>query len=185
MVNFPQSRQGRPLCEAAATTYWARFLMETETRRPLAATDGGEFVAASLNVSQTSRDEMCSANRDCKCRLSDLSVPPSPPRCRTQMLGAAVWHRAPHLMKMRSGMEEELMTFNKSRWASIFSVRGASPLLLLSAGMRVRERYLCDFKLLVCSTRVVNQTYPSGLSHTCKSFCDAAQKWLSCAFSNV
>lgn len=72
-------------------------------------------------------------------------------------------------MKMHSSMEKELMTFYKSRWASIFSVRGPSPLLLLSAGMRVRERYLCDFKQLVCSTRAVNQTYPSVLSHTDKT----------------
>lgn len=85
------------------------------------------------------------------------------------MLSVAVWHRAPELMKMHSSMEKELMTFYKSRRASIFSVRGPSPLLPLSAGMRVRERYLYDFKQLVCSTRVVNQTYRSALSHTDKS----------------
>lgn len=35
--------------------------------------------------------------------------------------------------------------------------------------MRVWERYLYDLKQLVCLTRVVNQTYPSVLSHTDKS----------------
>lgn len=59
--------------------------------------------------------------------------------------------------------------FNKSRWASIFSVRGPPPLLPLAAGMRVCERYLCDLKQLVCLTRAVNQTYQSVLSHTHKS----------------
>lgn len=89
----------------------------------------GEFVAASFNVSNATLDEMCSTNRDCKCRLSDLSAPPSSSRATRQMLSVAVWHRAPELMKMHSSMEEELMTFYKSRRASIFSVRGPSPLL--------------------------------------------------------
>lgn len=80
VANFTQSRSGRALCQAARSSYWTCFLLETAIRlcRPFAAIDCGEFVAASFHVSQTTRDEMCSSNTGCKCRLSDLPVPPSP-----------------------------------------------------------------------------------------------------------
>lgn len=60
------------------------FLVETAIRLclPVAAIDCGEFVAASFHVSNTSLGEMCSTDRDCKCRLSDLSVPPSSSRAQ-------------------------------------------------------------------------------------------------------
>lgn len=61
------------------------FLVETAVYlcQPFALIDCREFVAASFKVSNTTLDEMCSTNRDCKCRLSHLSVPPSLPAHKT------------------------------------------------------------------------------------------------------
>lgn len=97
--------------------------METAIRlcRPFAAIDCGEFVAASFHVSHTTRDEMCPSNRDCKCRLSDLSVPPSPPsaqdRCSVWLSDterqswwkcAQVWKRNLWLSTRAAGLQSSL-----------------------------------------------------------------------------